>query len=208
MRKPFTDPGLTEPTPLCIDGDVIYGHVADWQAEHIGARGVHAPRNHSGYRYFHLGAYQLGGREIDCGTITMDTVHERNLRSSVEVTRQHYENTGKVAAYVRVGEDEHGIWCSGKLALGLDARDREALRGAKLSGDWRPINGRLELIGVLAVCIPGFPIPRPRALIASGQREPLALVAAGIVLGDDESDARLRLRARLARRKLRERLAK
>jgi hypothetical protein len=54
-----------------------------------------------------------------------------------------------------------------------------------VSGDWRPINGHLELVGLLAVNVPGFPVPRQRALAASvgdeGEYETLALVAAGIV---------------------------
>jgi hypothetical protein len=53
------------------------------------------------------------------------------------------------------------------------------LRGAALSGDWRSISGALELLGLLAVNVPGFPVPR--ALAASGDDgQPLALVAAGI----------------------------
>ncbi|MCI4354550.1 MAG: hypothetical protein L3K06_04215, partial [Thermoplasmata archaeon] len=44
-------------------------------------------------------------------------------------------------------------------------------------------NGNLELVALLAVNVPGFPVPRARALVASGDAEPerLALVAAGIV---------------------------
>jgi hypothetical protein len=46
------------------------------------------------------------------------------------------------------------------------------------------VNGQgLELIGLLAVNVPGFPVPRPRALAASaddGHMETVSLVAAGI----------------------------
>jgi hypothetical protein len=198
----FKNPNLEGPTPLTIDGDVVYGHYAAWGTEHIGAAGVTPPRGGT-HRYFHLGAYDLDGKEIDVGCITMRTGHA-GLRLAADDARKHYEDTGTVAAYVRAGDDEHGGWFCGRLAKNLDDARIEELRGAKVSGDWRGINGRRELIGILAVCTPGFPIPRPRALIAAGQREPLALVACGIVRGDD---ARLRLRARLARGRLRARLA-
>jgi hypothetical protein len=58
------------------------------------------------------------------------------------------------------------------------------LRGSTLSGDWRGVDGNLELIALLAVNVPGFPVPRTRALVASGddgERELLALTAAGVV---------------------------
>lgn len=204
--RAFDDPRLDAPTPLTINGDLVYGHVADWAGTHIGRSGVKPPRNHSGYRYFHLGAYDHDGVEIDVGKITMDTTHEHNLRASAEAAQQHYDNTGSVAAYIRVGEDAHGIWFSGKLAKRLDEGAIEVLRGASVSGDWRPINGRAEMIGVLACNIAGFPIPRSHALLAAGHSEALALVACGIVPRDAAADARLRLRARVARDRLVRRL--
>jgi len=53
----------------------------------------------------------------------------------------------------------------------------DALMASTLSGDWRPINGRLELVAALGVNIGGFPLPRAR--VASGNV--LALVAAGAI---------------------------
>jgi hypothetical protein len=50
-----------------------------------------------------------------------------------------------------------------------------ALRASAPSGDWRPIKGRLELVAVLQVNVPGFPMAR--AQVASGYVT--ALVAAG-----------------------------
>src|SRR5690606_1868713 len=50
------------------------------------------------------------------------------------------------------------------------------IRASAVSGDWRPINGRLELVAVCAVNCPGFPIPR--TMVASGAA--VSLVAAGI----------------------------
>lgn len=53
-----------------------------------------------------------------------------------------------------------------------------------ISGDWRSIGGHLELVAALAVNVPGFPVPRP-ALAASAGRQ-TALVAAGVVVANDD----------------------
>ena len=53
-----------------------------------------------------------------------------------------------------------------------------ALRASgQVSGDWRRIGGKLRLVGLLTVNVPGYPVPRQRALIASGLV--MSLVAAG-----------------------------
>ena len=80
-------------------------------------------------------------------------------------------------ADVTVGEDEHGIWVAGALRPGTSPEVIRELRGAVLSGDWRDYEGNLELIGLLAVNVPGFPIPKVAARVAGGRT--LALVAAG-----------------------------
>src|SRR4029079_16942320 len=82
---------------------------------------------------------------------------------------------GMVAADVRVGEDEHGIWVAGALRSHLSDEDVRAFRAALLSGDWRRIAGRLELVAALAVNVPGFPVPRTRSLVASGETETLLI---------------------------------
>jgi hypothetical protein len=202
MIEAFKNPMLDKPSPIKILSDgTVYGHVADWNGTHIGRLGVKPPRNHTDYRYFHLGAYLHGEKEIDVGCITLHTQHS-DLHLTAEEARRAYEDTGAVAAYIKCGEDQFGIWFSGKLAKGLDEADVEALRGSKVSGDWRGIGGKAELIGVLAVNIPGFPIERERVLVAAGQRDPLALVACGAIDNPYVSQAQSRLRVHLARRKL------
>jgi hypothetical protein len=44
-----------------------------------------------------------------------------------------------------------------------------------MSGDWRRIGGNLELMAVLAVNLPGFPVLRTKALVASGATQTLLL---------------------------------
>jgi hypothetical protein len=204
MTEPFADPRLDAPTPLTVEDDVVFGHVAEWGRDHLSfpGRSIKPPKSPSGYRYLHLGAYQHDGRDVSVGCITLHTTHASSSLNADE-TRKHYEHTGAVAAYVRCGEDDHGIWFSGRVALGLEPKDLEALRGAKVSGDWRQIDGALELVGILAVSTPGFPIPRPRARIEAGSNQTLALVASGIVVEPHFAETRTRLRLANTRRRLR-----
>ena len=178
----FCDPGLEGPTPLHItDEGRVFGHVALWGTCHIGIPGacVTPPRSASGYSYFHLGARRTAeGEDVPVGSITMDCGHP-SLRLSAEATTAHYDHTGTGAADVALGEDSWGIWAAGAVRRSLSVVQLETLRSAKLSGDWRTIAGRLELVGLLAVNVPGFPVTGPRARVASG--EAVALVAAGRV---------------------------
>lgn len=204
MIEPFANPHLAAPTPLTVEDDVVFGHVADWKTPHISFLGqrIMPPKSPSNYRYFHLGAYEYAGLDLDVGCLTLHTTHApSNLNA--EETRRHYESTGAVAAYIRCGEDAHGIWFSGRTALGLTEADKEALRGAKVSGDWRGIEGHLELVGTLAVNTPGYPIPRTSVRIEAATQQPMALVASGIVLEPHFAETRTRLHLANVRRKLR-----
>jgi hypothetical protein len=77
-----------------------------------------------------------------------------------------------------VGNDEHGIWVAGAIRPGTDIhRVRELRASGQLSGDWRRIGGQLRMVGLLAVNVPGYPVPKlATRVVASAQ---LALVAAG-----------------------------
>lgn len=184
----FLDPELDEPTALTIDDEGrIYGHAATWGVCHTGFPGSckTAPRSASGYRYFHLGEVVCEeGERLPVGSITLDTGHADVGLRHPDATA-HYDHTGTVAAHVCVGEDEYGIWVAGALQPDAPAEKVRLLRGAKLSGDWRKVDGEFELIALLAVNVPGFPVPRARALVSSidgGQPEPVTLTAAGIMI--------------------------
>jgi hypothetical protein len=118
------------------------------------------------------------GTEVPVGHITLATGHAP-IRANAQAAAAHYDNTGSVVADVAAGEDSHGIWIAGSLRAGVDLEQASVLKAASLSGDWRAIAGSLELVGALAVNVPGFPIPRT-ALAASGERQE-SLVAAGVV---------------------------
>ena len=118
------------------------------------------------------------GGTVHTGRITLGTGHA-SLTASPAAAAEHYDNTGAVVADVVARDGTLGIWVAGALRPSVKPERIRELRGASLSGDWRRIGGALELVGLLAVNVPGFPVPR--ALSASGDDgKPLALVAAGI----------------------------
>lgn len=178
----FDDPNLTGPTPLTVDDTGrVYGHLAVWGTCHVGFSGqcVEPPHSSTNYAYFKTGALRTDdGSEVSVGSITLDTMHAgRNLGPAD--TLAHYEHTGKAVVDVNAGEDAYGIWVAGALRPGVPDSKVRSLRASPLSGDWRRIGGNLELVAALAVNSPGFPVPRPQGLVASGQM--LALVASGVV---------------------------
>lgn len=192
MRRPpaswFNDPDLEAPTPLTVDDDGrVYGHIAVWGTCHVGIQGacVTPPPSFSDYGHFMLGGRRTAeGTEVAVGTLTLDTTHA-SLRLSEEQTRRHYEVTGLAAADVAAGEDRWGIWLAGAIRDGLAPERVEELRAAKVSGDWRARAGNpLELVGALAVNVPGYPVPRARSRLAAsaaGERTRVALVASNVV---------------------------
>jgi hypothetical protein len=200
----FSNPGLTGPTALEVAADGrVFGHLALWGTCHIGFPGVctTAPRSFSNYELFHLGAVVTDeDLAVACGQITFDTGHAPTSYGP-EKTIAHYDDTGCAVADVVCGEDAFGIWVAGAVRPGVKAETVRKLRGSKLSGDWRSVNGNLELVGILAVNVPGFPVPRTQAAIAAsaGEGEVLALVAAGIV-GDTTYRARRRKKSMLTAR--------
>lgn len=183
----FNDPQLEEPTALHITDDGrLFGHAAVWDVCHIGFEDacVTAPRSETDYAYFHLGEVKVEVEQgeattIPCGQISLGTGHA-DLRASKEAAIEHYDDTSTVAAHVVAGEDEHGIWLAGALAPDLPEERVRELRGAKISGDWRNVDGHLELVAMLAVNVPGFPVPR--VAVASADTQPIAaaLVSAGV----------------------------
>lgn len=181
----FKDPALTGPTALVVEDDGrVYGHIAAWGTCHIGQIGkcVEPPTSPSNYAYFRTGALQTAeGTSVAVGHLTMGTGHAGS-RDSANAAAEHYDNTGTVFADVAAGEDAYGIWVAGSLRPGITAEQVRVARSAPISGDWRTIRGSLELVGALAVNVPGFPVPRPQGLLASGEVK--SLQASGVVVHD------------------------
>jgi hypothetical protein len=190
----FTDPGLTEYTPITVDGRRVYGHIGPWNVRHIGIadKPVYLPKSRSGYRHFLRGGVRVEDRGAErivaVGHLTASTRHAED-HLAAGATARHYDHSGYSWAYVAAGEDEFGVWVSGMLAPGVtDDQLTEALAHPP-SGDWRNIDGNLELVGVLCVNVPGFGVDRAR--VASGQM--VSLIASGEgrprLLGHEIADA-------------------
>jgi hypothetical protein len=180
LRPPkewFENPDLNRVTPVTITADGrLYGHIAPWGVEHTGMPNVTAPRSPSNYAFFKTGIIATAeGDDVPVGQITLAGGHMNDLRAGAGKAVQHYDDTASAVADVSVGEDRHGIWVAGSVRPGVTGDQLRALRASAPSGDWRPINGQLELIAVCQVNAPGFPIAR--TVVASG--EMTALVAAG-----------------------------
>lgn len=172
MEAWFADPQLDGPTPLTFTKDGrVFGHIALWGTCHTGFSGtcVTAPPSMTNYALFRTGALITAeGTEVAVGRITMDTGHAA-LGLSAGPAAAHYDNTGNAVADVSAGEDAHGIWVAGALRSTVSDEQLRALRSSPMSGDWRTSGGNLELVSVLAVNLPGFPVPRVSAMVASGR---------------------------------------
>ena len=180
----FADPGLSLPTPITVTDDGrIYGHAAQWGSCHIGQDEVCVqPPHEEEHPYYRTGEVVCAdGSRVAVGQITVGTGHAP-LHYGAVPAAEHYDNTGAAVADVAVGNDANGIWVAGAVRPGADPLKVYELQAAgQVSGDWRRIGGQLRLVGLLAVNVPGFPVPKMRARVASGAGEKTvkALVAAG-----------------------------
>ena len=179
-RDWFVNPEFSVHTGITVtDEGRVYGHAAPWGECHIGHGNecITLPHEMS-HPYFMTGEVVCAdGARVAVGQITVGTGHAPlGYRASHAV--EHYDNTGAAVADVAVGNDKFGLWVAGAIRPSVAASRVHELRASgRLSGDWRRIGGSLRLIGLLAVNVPGFPLPVPRARVASGS--PTALVAAG-----------------------------
>jgi hypothetical protein len=110
-----------------------------------------------------------------------------------------------------VGEDAFGPWVSGVIRPGTTAEQVRVLMASDISGDWRRIGGTMELVGILAVNVAGFPVRD--SLAASGvvdfraaftasadcpDGEMVSLVAAGMLRQDPQQMELAQVKRRLA----------
>lgn len=179
----FAQQSLPGPTPLAVTADGrVSGHAWLWGTCHqgIGDRCVVPPRTAAGYRYFANGkVLTASGNMVKVGKITKGTGHASTRLGWIPAA-DHYDNTGSVVAAVAVHEDMFGGQLAGAVVPGASEADVAELRRSPISGDWRRINGNLELVAALAVNTPGFPIV---SLNASGDTD--CIMAAGSWAVDD-----------------------
>lgn len=185
----FEDPQFTKLTSLSVGDDGrVSGHLADFNMSHIGLPGsIRPPRSRSGYAYYQTGSLRTAsGATVRVGQLTLTGGHAPLEASAAEAIK-HYDDTNSAVADVHVGEDKFGIWFAGALRPDVTPQQVRAFMASALSGDWRPINGSLEMVACCSVNVPGFPIAEARvasgavmALVAAGSRG-VALVQAGLL---------------------------
>lgn len=164
----FETQEMPGPTPLTVTDDGrVFGHVALWDSCHVGFGDVcmRPPRSYTDYAYFHTGEVETDDGVVHVGKLMYGGPHAPITYTRANASA-HYDRDTHVAAYLRVSDGLHGIWAAGVMHPDADAA---AVRANPPSGDWRPVNGRLEMIAVLSVPVPGFPTPRSEvAVVSSG----------------------------------------
>lgn len=201
----FKDPYLSGLTPLTITKEGrVYGHLADWDGCHTGFQGVCVPpfRSMSDYAFFNVGEIETAeGELVPCGKLMFSMEGGKHADTDeylgYEEVMQHYDDATKVGAFVRAGSDKWGTWLAGALRPGLSEEEIQHLRTHPPSGDWRPIkNGPSDLVAAFSVPIPGFPIARGRALVASAGGEITAIISGPLEV-DEETGYRRRRRKKV-----------
>lgn len=180
FRFDYSNNSSVQPFTVTADGRAS-GLLWMWNKCHAGIVNecVLAPRTATNYAYFHNGQVLTSdGQLVKVGKITMGTGHAGPNMRWIPAA-DHYDNTGTVAAVGRVTETAKGGWFDGVVVSSLDPEKVQELRRSPISGDWRRINGNLELVAALAVNTPGFPI------VASLNGEAQSLVAAGMMHLED-----------------------
>lgn len=187
----FSNPSLSKVTPITVtDEGQVFGHLASWDTCHVGIQGrcQQPPRSATDYAYFAHGQVKTAeGDSVQVGRITLGTGHAA-LSLGADATKEHYDDTGAAVADIAVGEDSYGIWFAGALRPDVTPEQVRTLRASGVSGDWRSVNHNLELMALLAVNTPGFPVPRLATLAASaaGIEEPVALISASVLPSMEE----------------------
>jgi len=173
----FTDPGLTEVTPMFVDtDDRVFGHVAAWNEVHL-ALGIPVPRSRTNYAYFANRSVETEDGFVATGPLVIGGNHA-DVTLNMNEAIDHYANTCAAWADVTIGEDEFGIWISGQVRPGTKAETVYAGRASGVSGDWRWVGAGHELISVLSVNTPAFPTPRA---FGHSEGHMLTILSAGFV---------------------------
>lgn len=180
-----------ELTPLTVTDEVtasgwrrIYGHGAAWGTCHMSFGDVctKPPREpHGEHVYYRLGEVTTAsGERIATGAITLGTGHASTRGITAHQATEHYDNTGTIVAQVASTEGQHGIWLCGAIPPWVTPdRVSQLQASGKVSGDWRRIGGALRLVAMLAVNVPGFPVPRMKTFVSLGRQQ--SMIAAGVV---------------------------
>lgn len=174
----FQNPNFNAATDLHIEDRHIYGHIALWGTCHIGIGGtcVMPPKTQQEYAQFMRHSVKAWCKDcerselVSTGPLTAAPGHAPKGGMSLTQVKAHYDDISYGFADVTIGEDAYGIWVNGRVRDTADEAQIQNFRASGLSGDWRRIDGNLELVAVLAVNTPGYPIVKgPLAHTASAE---------------------------------------
>lgn len=154
----FAQPEFTAPSPVREVEGLVQGHVALWDTPHLGDSRIRPPHSATDYAYFATGEVLTDEGMVATGRLVIGSDHP-DLSLDWRASLDEYAATCLAWADVAIGEDDFGIWVSGIVRPGVDPTVLHAARASGVSGDWRRIGGNLELVAVLSVNGPGFPVP-------------------------------------------------
>jgi len=151
-----------QPGPLQISPEGQFsGYLALWKTCHRSVgRGacVKAPKSRTGYQHFQLGTVLTAeGELVKVGRVTYGGGHA-DVALGVLPAIEHYDNAGTTVVVASAHEDQYGIQLAGAVVPEASPVQIAGVRRHPLSGDWRGVNGNLELVAALAVNTPGFPV--------------------------------------------------
>jgi hypothetical protein len=154
------------------DDGRVHGYLAPFGVAHRAFRRhgetVYAPRGNVDFaKFLNKTALVMGTdgqvERIAAGNITMECGHapvSAAARRNPRMAPDHYDNSCSVAARIRVGENEHGVWVAGALVSDVTPAQIERMLACELSGDWQSHEtkpGWTELTAALLVPVGGFP---------------------------------------------------
>jgi hypothetical protein len=186
----FRNPMLEEPTPVTRgENGLIFGHLAEWDTCHIAYEiCTTAPPSMTDYAYFLTGQVFTDAGPVAVGQLTVGGGHAVDgisLRAAIA----HYDNVATAVADITVGEDEFGVWFSGRIRPWATEKQVHELFAAGPSGDWREVRSRgassMELVAAHAVNVQGFPVAR----FAVKDGRTTSLVAAGALKPKEDAEA-------------------
>lgn len=146
--------------PITVEADGrVHGYLADWKQWHLSSAGrVRAPRG-NGYSYFNASTVLTPDGPVATGPLVIGGDHA-GVELPFAEAADYYASTSFAWADVHVSDDRHGIRVNGMVRPGVPAEVVHAGRASRLSGDWRRIKNRMELIAALSVNTPAFPVGR------------------------------------------------
>jgi hypothetical protein len=167
----FTEPADVHEQVVVTAEGRIYGrlfsegqcHIGSPPGVCVGGRDPQIRPSENDYAWYRLsrGVTCDDGSHPRTGALVLAPDHAPGHGLSAPAASRYYSDVGLAVADVTVGDgrDEHGwyVWYSGALRPGLSDVDLRTLACSQVSGDWRPVDGRLELVSIMAVNTPGFP---------------------------------------------------